>query len=61
MLPPALNANDLSFTSDGYLIGARALNGTTPTVTVGAALGAEIQAGLAGSAGLLKAARAHWP
>ena len=56
-LTTGITVNDLTFSVDGYsLLGnTLTLNGTTPTFTVGAGLGATVGSTLAGSAGLTKA------
>ena len=53
----AVNANDLTFNTTGYLIqgGTLTLDGTTPTLTAGPGISATISSIIAGSAGLTKA------
>ncbi|MFO1489361.1 MAG: autotransporter-associated beta strand repeat-containing protein [Kiritimatiellia bacterium] len=56
-LTTGITVNDLTFNLDGYSIlgNILTLNGTTPTLTVGAGLGATLGSSVAGSAGLTKA------
>ncbi|MFO1523041.1 MAG: autotransporter-associated beta strand repeat-containing protein [Kiritimatiellia bacterium] len=56
-LTTGISVNDLTFNLDGYSIlgNTLTLNGTTPTLTVGAGLGATLGSTVAGSAGLTKA------
>ncbi len=56
-LASGITANDLSFNNTGYIIQSQTLtlNGTTPTITAGTGVTAEISSVIAGSAGLTKA------